>query len=87
MKARDVLPDLAAGMFIAAVMCVCTSLYLATMAEHACGPAAYAVPSEDVVHGGPLMLATTFYAEDPADSSETNGALPANLIGVWSVRR
>lgn len=35
----------------------CTSLFLSTLADHACGPAVHAAPSADVVQGahGPLL--------------------------------
>ena len=49
MKTRDVLIDLAAGMFIAAVMCVCTSLYLTTMASHGISPAVHSSSTENVI--------------------------------------
>jgi len=86
-KKEEILPDLAAGMFIAAVMCVCISLFITTMADHACGPVAHAAPSEDVVLGGPLMLATTPHETWQTAARQTGHCLTLLACGVFTSGR
>jgi hypothetical protein len=45
------------AVFLLLIVFVCTSLTLLSHADHACGPAAHAAPTVDVVQGahGPLL--------------------------------
>ena len=54
---RDVENKVIEAVFLLLIVFFCTSLTLLSLADHACGPAAHAVPSVDVVQGahGPLL--------------------------------
>ena len=77
---RDVMEEVAAASFVAAVICFCTLLFAHTLAGVACGPAAH--PAVTCSGGEPC---------DPplrlADSSETSGVESANLSAIWQVRK
>jgi hypothetical protein len=67
-----------------AILFFCTSLMLLSLADHACGPAAHAVPSGDVVHWGAMPPP---YPQDLADSKRASGALSAELAYIPRVKR
>lgn len=78
----DLVIHLTAAMFVAAVMCICTSLYLTTSVDHACGPAAHAAPADDVVHCGPAPALLT----PTVDSKRLSGALSGDQtdeVNTW----
>ncbi|QQG66340.1 hypothetical protein [Desulfobulbus oligotrophicus] len=52
----------------------CTSLLLVTLADHACGPAAHAAPTVDVVQRSPRSLLTPI---EQRQASEQAGQLAA----------
>jgi len=69
---------------LVAILFVCTSLLLSDLADHACGHAAHAVPSVDVVRWGAMPPP---YPQDLADSKRASGALSVNLVKYGHAQR
>jgi len=73
MNARYELLEVAAGRSLAGVPSVSTSPIPTPMIDHACGPAAHAVPATVVVHVGPSKSCQPPYAMPWKTASEQAG--------------
>lgn len=70
---RDVKNKVIEAVMMALIVFFCTSLFLTSLADHACGPAAHAAPTVDVVQRSPSLLTPI----EQRQASEQAGQLAA----------
>ncbi len=70
-RADDLLINMTAALFVAAVMCVCTSIHPTPKADHTYGPAIDVIPGGYAKQGLPLSPAVTLRTRHNGASKRT----------------